>query len=517
MGARGFSTPPRVVEFQTDASPQRENELRYLIALISLLGFVLSSACSAPVITDTPAPTIAKAQGAPTRTLHVSTATAAIPTATAVPPSPTDVPPSATFTPTRTPTRKPPRVTTPDGLPDSLAAWEKFVAETAASADAQGRVNALWEKLVPARRVPFIVSDRVIFLYRGEAASVHWHGDFSFWALGKPIEGQRVPNTDLWYGVADFPRDSRTDYQIVLNETEEILDPANPHRRNDGLDFNNVLTMPDFQITDETRRRPGIAAGAVTDWIALDSRVMGHAVNYRVYMPPGYEGMEKLPVLYVTDGNNFYADNIGAMNAVLDNLIAAGRIQPVIAVYIDARQVNPPRTNRRVNDFLVTPEKFAQFIVQELVPVMDAQYRTDVTRDARVLVGASFGAVFGTYAVLRYPDVFGNLAAFSPAYWVLDNPNGAGSNAASGGQRMSDFIARAYNCGKSDVPCPATPQKFFFSTGIPGWDVGDLNPRAEPLRARGDSVEIFQIQEGHNWGAWSGLTDEMLEYFFAAR
>jgi len=418
--------------------------------------------------------------------------------------------------PTRTPTRKPTRVATPDGSPDSVAAWEKFVAETAASADAQARVNALWEKLVNARRVPFIVSDRVIFLYRGEAVTVQWHGDFSFWALGKPIVGQRVPNTDLWYGVADFPRDSRTDYQIVLNETEEILDPANPHRRNDGLDFNNVLTMPDFQITDETKRRSGIAAGALTEWTALDSKVMGHAVNYRVYTPSGYAEMEKLPVLYVTDGNNFYADNIGAMNAVLDNLIAAGRIQPVLAVYIDAREVNPPRTNRRVNDFLVAPEKFAQFIAQELVPLIDAQYRTDATRDARVLVGASFGAVFGTYAVLRYPDVFGNLAAFSPAYWVLDNPNGAGSSAASGGQRMSDFIARAYECDQSDVPCPTTPQKFFFSTGIPGWDVGDLNPRAEPLRARGDTAQIFQIQEGHNWGAWSGLTDEMLEYFFAA-
>ncbi|MBI4675814.1 MAG: esterase family protein [Chloroflexi bacterium] len=487
-----------------------------VIAILLLLGIFSLTACSTPLATDIPAPTRTETQAAPTRTVRISTATAFIPTATALPPSPTVSPPTVTLAPTRTPTRKATRATIPDGLPDTLAAWEETVAEIAASADAQARVNALWEKLVRTRNVPFIVNDRVIFLYRGEATSVHWHGDFSFWAQGKPIQGQRAPNTDLWYGVANFPRDSRTDYQIVLNETQEILDPANPQRRNDGLDFNNVLTMPDFQITDETRRRPGIATGTLTDWIALESQAMEHPVNYRVYSPAGYAKLEKLPVLYVTDGNNFFDDRIGAMNAVLDNLIADGRIAPVLAVYIDAREPNPPHTNRRVNDFLVTPEKFAQFITQELIPTIDAQYRSDASRDARVLVGASFGGVFGTYAALRYPDVFGKLAAFSPAYWVLDNPNGAGSNAASGGQRMNDFIARAYNCGKSDVPCPASPQKIFFSTGIPGWDVGDLNPRAEPLRARGDTVQIFQIQEGHNWGAWSGLTDEMLEYFFAA-
>src|SRR5581483_7611976 len=92
-----------------------------------------------------------------------------------------------------------------------------------------------------------------------------------FFVLGKTgfDSGAAHSNTDLWYGTATFPQDSRTDYQIVLNDAQEILDPANPRRRNDGLDYNNGLTMPAFQITDFTRRGKDAPKGAVTDWIVF--------------------------------------------------------------------------------------------------------------------------------------------------------------------------------------------------------------------------------------------------------
>ncbi len=489
--------------------------MRSLILWSLLCGIALTAACTSE--NTTPVPTRTATQSKTAASLRVETATVISPTNTTVPPT-ASPPPTATSvppTPLPTLTRKPTRDTIPDGMPQTLQEWNTLVAEISASPDAQARVDALWDTLVQARSVPFIVNDRVIFLYRGDAASVYWHGDFSFWQKPGSIEGERVPNTDLWYGIANFPRDSRTDYQIVVNDAQEMLDPANPSKRNDGLDVNNILTMPAFQITDFTRRGKDVPKGNMTDWLAFDSKVMGHTVNYAVYTPPNYDALQKLPVLYVTDGERFAPDNIGAMNAVLDNLIAAKRIAPVIAVYVDERTPGT-QDNRRVDDFLVEPEQFAQFITQELVPAIDTQYHTNASRDARVLVGASFGGVFGTYAALRYPETFGNLAAFSPAYWVIENPNGAGSGASSGAQRMNEFINRAYACGKTDVPCPASPQKIFYSSGIPGWDVGNLNPRAEALRARGDAIQIFTTPEGHNWGTWSGLTDEMLEYFFAA-
>lgn len=428
--------------------------------------------------------------------------------------TPTAVP--ATNTPFPTPVAPP--ASTPlsesDPFPKTRAAWEQFVRALGSAPDAQARADSFWNALVAARREPLIVEDAVIFLYKGDAAKVAWYGDFDIWDLDQSIQGNRIPNTDLWYATAVFPRDSRTDYQIVVNDSP-ILDAANSHKRNDGLAIASILTMPAFKITDETKPRAGVPAGTLTDWIPFDSNALGYTVNYRVYTPAGYDKSEKLPVFYVTDGDNFYDPNIGAMPIVMDNLIAEGRLKPALAVFIDPREPNKPQNNRRNHEFLTAPEAFAQFITQELIPKIDAQYRTDAEPAGRVMMGASFGGAFGTYAVLRNPELFGNLAAFSPAYWVYTSSVGASNQSTvPGGQRMNNFVMGILHCEANKIPCPTAPQKIFMSFGEDGWDVPDLSGMANLFRARGDAVQVLQIAEGHNWGAWSGLTDEMLEYFF---
>ena len=94
-------------------------------------------------------------------------------------------------------------------------------------------------------------------------------------ALVKPICGTR----------SRIPRDSRTDYKIVLDGSQWMLDPANPHLQSDGTGDNNVLTMPDFKVTDFTERREGVPTGTLTDWIPFESKVMGTTVDTRVYPP----------------------------------------------------------------------------------------------------------------------------------------------------------------------------------------------------------------------------------------
>jgi enterochelin esterase-like enzyme len=201
----------------------------------------------------------------------------------------------------------------------------------------------------------------------------------------------------------------------------------------------------------------------------------------------------------------------------------------MLVVFIDAREPGNPDNNMRETQFLAQPEKFSEFIVSELVKYIDAAHRTQTTPDARGLVGTSYGGVFTTYAGLRYPEVFGKLAIFSPAYWVLENPDGSGNaDYAAGARRMNEFVQNQLATKVATTPestsVATTPEttrvgttasKIFMSAGIPNWDVGDLEFMAAPLRARGDTVQVFQVQEGHSWGAWSGLTDEMLEYLFA--
>ncbi len=479
--------------------------------LIFLFAIVLCAACSNTTLTATTPPLTATAIPlaetiAPTNTRAQHTATPIPPTATEIPPTATNIPPSATATP-------PPAATNIAAAPtlapiaqlsaQTRAGWEEFVASIAAEepARAQARVDELWKDLVNKRRVPLALNDGAIFLYKGDAASVAFRGDFSFWQLGKGIEGARVGQTDLWYGVANFPRDSRTEYEIVLNGSRAIRDPANPKQHKGGFGYNSIFAMPDFRVTDFSTPRQEIPHGALSDWIRIDSKAWSAPINYRVYTPPNYDALEKLPVLYVTDGNDYSDPEMGGTQTIIDNLIADEKIVPLIAVFIDARNPNNLKDNQREIQFLARPEDFAGFITSELVPTIDAQYRTNATREGRTLLGVSYGGAFTTYAGLRFQDVFGNLAIYSPAYWVFQ------SQVAAGAPRMSAFVEKA-------LATRGTPLKIFLSAGISGWDVGDMQPWAKRFRERGDAVELYPFREGHSWSAWSGFTDEMLEYFF---
>lgn len=476
--------------------------------ILFLLAFMLA-ACAVPELPAFPAPSVAPTVIPATATAVRETATPAPPTQTPVPPTATPIPPTATATPIP-PTATPAPLTALDA--ETRAGWENYVEQVRgmSAPEQQTSVDELWQTLTAENRVPLMLEDAAIMLYKGQADTVTWRGDFSYWEFGTGLEAARVGDTDLWYAVADFPRESRTEYKIVLNGREWLLDPQNPHIQNSGQSDNSVLTMPEFQVTDFSEPRADVPHGTLTDWLTFESKAWGSPLRYRVYTPPNVEELENLPVFYVTDGNNFSGEQIGGMQNVLDNLIVDEKIRPAMAVFIDARNANDLQDNQRELQFLARPEAFGDFITTELVPLIDAEYPTDKSRAGRVLMGVSYGGVFTTFEGLRRPEVFGRLAIFSPAYWVLGNPAGVGGGDLTAGvRRMAQAIEKA-------MPQPAVEngQLIFMSGGLPNWDVGDLNPMANRFRARGDEIQVFSTQEGHSWSAWSGLTDEMLEYFF---
>lgn len=503
----------------------REIKALLVIAFVSLF----LAACVNEETPSVSLATVTRAGSSPTtikstatRARAAITPTRAANTPTRLPPTETVVPPSATATSApataKAASTQPGATAEPlpplDALQDpTVAGWNAFVASIAAIGDVgleQTQADLFWQEVSSKRRVPLVLNDAVVFLYKGAAQSVHWQGDFSYWDSGAGLDGEQVGQTDLWYAVARFPRDSRTDYEIVVNGERGMPDPANPRIRWSTRGTNSVLTMPNFQVTDFTRKREDVAEGVLTDWISLESKAWGAPIRYRVYTPADYGALENLPVLYVTDGNDFSDTRQGAMPIVMDNLIADGKMTPVIAVFIDARNAANPNQNERNDQFLSRPEDFAEFIVDELAPTIDAAYRTDATPQGRALAGVSFGGAFTTFAGLKYPDVFGKLTIFSPAYWVYGNPNGSGTP-STGAARMNAFVQSKLNDAAFK-----TNQKIFISGGIPGWDVGDLKPWAARFQRTGAETQLFTSQEGHSWGAWAGLTDEMVEYLFPA-
>jgi len=138
---------------------------------------------------------------------------------------------------------------------------------------------------------------------------------------------------------------------------------------------------------------------------------MGRTETYRVYTPACYRQQtnRRYPVIYLLHGgehNEEHWDNVGVDEAA-DTLIAGGMIPPLLIVLPDGGQ-----------DFGTlkgNPPPFARYLHGELIPLIDAAYRTLADRDHRALGGISYGAAWALLLAARYADTFGAVGAHSAA------------------------------------------------------------------------------------------------------
>ena len=383
--------------------------------------------------------------------------------------------------------------------------------------EAQALADDFWQALVASGREPLIFDPEVYFFYKGAATQVHWRAGFNQW--GDPgLAGTRLGETDLW--MAQYPNvpASRAEYQIVVDDQPPAADAANPLSQPRGqTGSNSLVVMPGFTVTDlGLQRASGVAAGTLNGPLTITSRLLGYAVAYWVYTPADYARQSSLPAVYLMDGNSFVNEREGALPIVLDNLIASGRIPPVLAVFIDQREPGRPQNNRREPEFLGHPVAHARFIAEELVPAIDRAYRTDPRPEARVIAGASYGGLSAYFIGITQSGTFHNLAAFSPSLWALDFPTTQPNPQQGAGVRlMAPLIQAVTRCSAPGTDaCPRLPLRVFMTAGVPNWDVGDLTGVAANLERQGYPVAFHSALEAHTWSQWRGLSDEMLAFFF---
>jgi len=371
----------------------------------------------------------------------------------------------------------------------TFAQFTDSLAAIGAIADADTRddaLDALWTDLVAAEQIPFALGDSAAFLYRGSASTVQVAGDHSSWS---PRPLSRIGQSEAWLRVYSFPEAARLDYKLIVNGSW-ILDPDNPHQQWSGFGPNSELRMPAWAFPTETVRDPDVPAGAFTANQSLASTNLGYTVRYRVYTPAGYEALADLPTIYVTDGHEYADDRLGAFRIVLDNLIAEGRAEPAVVVFIDPR-VNGQ--NLRQEQYVQNPD-FAAFVADELVPTIDAAYRTRPDRDHRVLLGTSLGGLFSAYLGMLHPETFGKLAIQSPAFWVSESPNWWD------GPSIYAMMAEAES-GLFDV---------YMSTGTINDTADGARQMRDVFEANDHALVYREVPEGHSWGNWRALLDEML-------
>lgn len=354
-----------------------------------------------------------------------------------------------------------------------------------------------WNELKTAGLIPYIVEDSVAFLYKGDATSVTWMGDFNGWGYDKKFKnsGLKIPNTDIWVLRTSLPTDARLDYKIMLNGNDWILDPNNNNRQWSGVGGgspNSEIRMPAWKVDPNTLDRDGIAKGKVQRDILYNSPTLGYQIMYSMYLPHGYSTNQKYPAIYVTDGYEYLHERMGNMQVVLDNLIADKKIEPVVAVFVDHREpVN--RSNNKRMDELAMNSKYLTFFSDDLVPLIESSYSVSNNPTERAILGTSMGGLTSAYFAFTKPGVFGMAGIQSPAFW---------------------YKTEIYKvCDNPENP----PVKIFLTTGV----INDAQDGARRMRdileKNTCAYQYSETNQGHSWGNWRDTLDDILIYFFPAK
>jgi pimeloyl-ACP methyl ester carboxylesterase len=153
--------------------------------------------------------------------------------------------------------------------------------------------------------------------------------------------------------------------------------------------------------------------------LRIRSGILGETREVVVATPPGYEkGTEKFPVLYVLDGGQNLLTTVSASRA----LAAAGRMPSVIVVAI----VNTQRDRDFTPKLIRTSEPpaelsavggadaFLGFVGTELIPAVDAKYRT---QPMRTIIGHSLGGLVAMHALATRPNMFRGYLTLEPSLW----------------------------------------------------------------------------------------------------
>ena len=147
------------------------------------------------------------------------------------------------------------------------------------------------------------------------------------------------------------------------------------------------------------------------------SPVLGRALSYDIYLPPGSEGGGRdYPVLYLLHGGGTGQPSdwftLAGIDQVLDRLIAEGRIRPLIAVAPDGRRPDDGPASYFLDD-ADGAARWQTAFLEDVMPVVEARH--PVLPDRRAVMGLSMGGFAALVYRLDHPDLFAGAAALSPA------------------------------------------------------------------------------------------------------
>ena len=305
-------------------------------------------------------------------------------------------------------------------------------------------------------------------------------------SLGLGGRGGTVLKKDkdgVWTGTTDGPMDPGFHYYHLTIDGATVNDPGT------GNYFGSCRWESGIEIPapDEAfyQNRFDVEHGKMVQ-VQFPSKSTGLVKVANVYLPPTYDKnkSERFPVLYLQHGwgeNETSWPVQGCAGLIMDNLIAEGKIKPFIIV-MTYGMTNDVKFGG-IGQF--TAKEFETVLCDELVPYIDANFKTIAKKESRAMAGLSMGGIETKLITLRRTEMF--------AYYGL----------LSGGTYMP-----------ADIKDPKQVKMIFESCGSKENPDG-INKSVEALKSAGFNAHGF-VSEGtaHEFLTWRRSLKEMAPLLF---
>lgn len=322
----------------------------------------------------------------------------------------------------------------------------------------------------------------------------------------------RLLDTNLWYKTYQVRNDLRMTYRIGPNDSlvsvyemddwEERtatwqLDPFNSKTydfpsNTDAPDEKglkvSLLELPAAPAQPWVAHRENIPRGRVETFY-LKSEILGNERKVWIYTPPEYhlrQGPYALLLLF--DGWEY--THLIPTPTILDNLIADGRIPPLIAIMLDS---GDHETRHRE---LACYPPFAKAVAQELLPWAHTKYSITSNPAKTIVAGVSLGGLAATFIGFHLSHLFGNVLSQSGSFFWKPEQD-----------LEYEWLAQQL------VSTETLPLNFYLEAGL--LEIGSV-PEEAPhllvanrhmrnlLQAKGYQLQYTEYNGGHEFVCWQG-------------
>jgi enterochelin esterase family protein len=290
-------------------------------------------------------------------------------------------------------------------------------------------------------------------------------------------------------------------YYFLVIDDVPVADPASQSFYGTGK-MASAIDIPEegvdfYEIKD-------VPHGAVSSKYYY-SNVTDSWRRFFVYTPPGYDEnrKEKYPVVYIQHGGG--EDETGwtvqgKTDIILDNLIAEGKIKPMIAVIANG--------NVRTGRGGYSSEGMASFkkeMTENVVPFIDNNYRTKADPKNRAICGLSMGGGQSFYVGLESLNYFGSVGVFSSGlFGGIRNPSG---NTFDAEKEIPGLLSKSNEFNKKlDL--------FYISCGEQDMRIEFTKQAVATMRENGLEVKFNSFPGDHEWQVWRKSLHDFVQMLF---